>query len=400
MDHLDEDKKADSFDENGQTDESDENEPNDDEEEETDACDKAKGSEDSEDPDGLGEWDSDARLEKALRDTVEEFFEGGRPEELTVNDIRHSVESSFEIEPGFFSFRNNSDWRQRSKEIIKKHAAYLFECKEAEDEEKTAAPTPSQIRLAKLQNLGQSPQPKTDRKRPATGKEGPKKRLKKNGAADYPKDERLGKSSTPEEAMPDIPTSTIDKQITTAIRSKNVSKHESPTVIDPEPESELSSVLDEAPKLKKKRAPKATATTAGLKRKNGGKTTKAQGDNADPDMEKIKRLQGWLVKCGIRKVWSKELGAFTTPKAKIKHLEEMLALAGMTGRYSQEKANRIREERELKADLEDVQAGNKQWGKAVSEEEPDGKPRRRLAKGLQELKELDFLGAENGEDTE
>ena len=115
MDHSDEDKKMDYSDENGQTDDSDKNERMEDEEEETEKSDE------SEESDGLGEWDSDARLEKALRDKVEEFFEG-RPEELTVNDIRLSVEWSFGIEPGFFSFRNNRDWRQRSKEIIKGHA--------------------------------------------------------------------------------------------------------------------------------------------------------------------------------------------------------------------------------------------------------------------------------------
>ncbi|KAL8970755.1 MAG: hypothetical protein Q9183_001372 [Haloplaca sp. 2 TL-2023] len=351
--------------------------------------------------DGLGEWDSDARLEQALRDKVEEFF-GGRPEELTVSDIRSSVEWTFEIEPGFFSFRDNGNWRQRSKDIIKEHAAYLLDCQDTEDEDNTGTSIFPASRLTQLQKLSQAPRTKTGKKRPATGKEGgegPKKRLKKNEIADHSKGESLVKSPSSEaapSAVSEKPTSTIDNQDGNAILGGKVSNNESHTTIDPEPESELSSVLDEGPKPKKKGAPKAPATAAGLK-KNSHKTTKAQGASPDPDMEKIKRLQGWLVKCGIRKVWSKELAAFTTPKAKIKHLEEMLALAGMSGRYSQEKANRIREERELKADVEDVQAGNKQWGKAVAEEEDYGKPRRRLAKGLQEL---DFLEAEDGEDTE
>ena len=51
-----------------------------------------------------------------------------------------------------------------------------------------------------------------------------------------------------------------------------------------------------------------------------------------PDQAEIKRLQG------IRKFWSKELASYDTPKAKIKNLKQMLAEAGMTGRYSQEKA--------------------------------------------------------------
>ena len=275
--------------------------------------------------------------------------------------------------------------------------AYLLDCQETEDEDDRGTPTSSASRLAQLQKLSQPPQTKTGKKRPATGKEGPKKRLKKNGVADHPKAESLVKSPSSVAAISNKPTSTIDKQDGNAMLGKKASNNESHTTIDPEPESELSSVLDADPKPKKKGAPKATATAAGLNKKYSKRTAKAQGGSPDPDMEKIKRLQGWLVKCGIRKVWSKELAAFTTSKAKIKHLEEMLALAGMTGRYSQEKANGIREERELKADVEDVQAGNKQWGKAVSEEEQNGKPRRRLAKGLQEL---DFLEAEDSEDTE
>lgn len=96
-------------------------------------------------------------------------------------------------------------------------------------------------------------------------------------------------------------------------------------------------------------------------------------------------------------MWFKELAPYDTPKAKIWHLKDLLSEAGMTGRYSQEKATQIREERELKADLADVQAGNQQWGKTESEEDKVGRPRRRLARGLQEL---DFLKDDDGEETD
>ncbi|KAI3175689.1 hypothetical protein DTO046C5_2372 [Penicillium roqueforti] len=67
----------------------------------------------------------------------------------------------------------------------------------------------------------------------------------------------------------------------------------------------------------------------------------------------------------------------------------MLQDAGMTGRPSQEKANQIREERELKADLEQIQQGAKQWG-AVSDEDNDeeAKPRRSVMNGFVGLVEL------------
>ena len=108
-------------------------------------------------------------------------------------------------------------------------------------------------------------------------------------------------------------------------------------------------------------------------------------------------MQGWLIKCGIRKVWSKELAKCDTAKEKIRHLKGMLKDAGMEGRYSVEKANRIREERELKADLEMVQEGAKRWGKeSGSENSDDSRPKRRLNRGR---KSLAFLESE-GEETD
>lgn len=160
-------------------------------------------------------------------------------------------------------------------------------------------------------------------------------------------------------------------------------------------ESEMSVLLDEDPKPKKK-ARKASSEKPKSKKKESSKSAKApQQQSSDADAEEMKRLQGWLIKCGIRKMWYKELAPYDSAKAKIGHLKEMLAEAGMTGRYSQEKATQIRDARELKADLDAVQAGNKQWGKAESDEDTSGRPNQRLARGLQEL---DFLKDDDSED--
>lgn len=171
-----------------------------------------------------------------------------------------------------------------------------------------------------------------------------------------------------------------------------------------ESESELSEVLDEAPpKQKKKKGGTASGKATKEKKPVRGKA-KADAD-MDPQDAEIKRLQSWLLKCGIRKMWHRELAPFQSPKAKINHLRGMLKDAGMDGRYSIEKANRIKEERELKAELEAVQEGAKHWGQSSGSEDKDEdedegvgkKPRRRLAKGL---KELDFLGDDDGEETD
>ena len=167
-----------------------------------------------------------------------------------------------------------------------------------------------------------------------------------------------------------------------------------------ESESEISEVLDDTPKKPKSRKRRSGSGEPKPKTTNKKDTQKSSKppQDIDPDVDEIKRLQGWLIKCGIRKMWYKELAPFDTTKAKIRHLKEMLSDAGMTGRYSAEKATEIREARELKADLEAVQAGNKAWGKEESEEEEGtGRPRRRLAKGLQSL---DFLNDDDGEETD
>ena len=167
-------------------------------------------------------------------------------------------------------------------------------------------------------------------------------------------------------------------------------------------DSELSVLIDSEPppKTKKKRKPSSSGTTA----EKRGRKPKPESSDVDPDAAEIKRLQSWLVKCGIRKLWGKELKPYETPKAKIKHLKEMLANAGMTGRYSLEKANQIKEQRELRADIEAVKEGAQRWGKgdnSDNEEERSGdgrtKPKRRLVRGAQVL---DFLGSDDGEETD
>lgn len=164
----------------------------------------------------------------------------------------------------------------------------------------------------------------------------------------------------------------------------------------PGSDSEMSVLVDEEPKSKSN-GRSSGARKPSTKKNTGSKTAKRTEEPVDPDAEEIKRLQGWLTKCGIRKMWYKELAPYKTPKEKIHHLKNMLSDAGMTGRYSAEKAAQIRDERELKADLEAVQEGDRHWGKVNSEEEEPSKPRRRLARGL---KELDFLNDDDGEETD
>ena len=153
--------------------------------------------------------------------------------------------------------------------------------------------------------------------------------------------------------------------------------------------SEMSVLIDEDPKPKRRRGNGNTKSTKEPKKK--ASLAKEPPADADPDAEEIKLLQRRLVKCGIRKMWFKELAPYETSKAKIRHLNDMLSDAGMKGRYSDEKAAKIREERELKQDLEAVQEGNKRWGQEgedSGQEESNSRSKRKMAKGLAEIQHL------------
>ena len=152
-------------------------------------------------------------------------------------------------------------------------------------------------------------------------------------------------------------------------------------------DSDLSEVLDEASVSKRKKTPHTNKPEP-----SGKKQAKAGKPKAvDVEAEEIKSLQGWLVKCGIRKVWGKELKPYETSIEKIKHLKRILADAGMPGRYSKEKAASIREARELAADLEAVQEGAKIWGKEKDADGPAGG--RRVARAV--IPRLDFSDSDS-----
>jgi len=142
-------------------------------------------------------------------------------------------------------------------------------------------------------------------------------------------------------------------------------------------DSDLSVLLDEPPKRKRK--PKSKPSESSSKCAKTSKPTpnptttklnskpKSNAPTSSPQEEDIKRLQSWLLKCGIRKLWHKELAGFSAAREKIAHLKGLLKEAGMGGRFSEDKARQIREERELKADLEDIVARERKWGQEDGE---------------------------------
>jgi hypothetical protein len=129
-------------------------------------------------------------------------------------------------------------------------------------------------------------------------------------------------------------------------------------------DSEMSVLIDEEPAPKKKRQKKDP--DAKHSKTKSTKSTKPSSKTKKPDLspteEEIKRLQSQLLKCGIRKLWHKELAPYTTPSTKISHLKGMLKDAGMEGRFSEAKAREIKERRELEADMEATKEYERKFG--------------------------------------
>jgi hypothetical protein len=244
----------------------------------------------------------------------------------------------------------------------------------------------------------ESPRP-TKRKAARVPKSTAKKRKVESESELSDADELSGSASI-EKAPPKPrkPTRAAKPRAKPSKKVSDESEEDKPTVNDEASDSDLSSLIDEAP------APKSRSKNKKFdpRSKGGGKGKKAAAvkpkksqDDDDPDQAEIKRLQMWLGKCGIRKVWGAYLKPYETPKAKIGHLKSMLSDVGMAGRYSEAKAQQIKESRELAADLEAVQEMDQRWGANESEGDEDSKPRGRLVHGA---KAYDFLSSD-GEET-
>jgi hypothetical protein len=156
-----------------------------------------------------------------------------------------------------------------------------------------------------------------------------------------------------------------------ALSDNEENKLDSKTLTDAGSESEMSVVLDEAPKPKRKRRSKSDMASSIPSKPAKGKKDKASkppkattaSKDLSPDEELISTLKYQLKKCGMNKIWQFELKQYGDDnRAKIKHLQGVLKEIGMAGRFSEARAREIKEIRELQADLEAVKEGEKSWG--------------------------------------
>ncbi|KAI9820873.1 MAG: hypothetical protein M1832_003506 [Thelocarpon impressellum] len=405
---------------------------------------------------------SDAALARGLREVVGEVFGSGVMDNLTVKRVRAAVEEKLHLEPGFF--KSDGRWNAKSKSIITAESEARFAADEGQERAsspaalpltstrppaKSKSSAPSKIAQAKRGTRRPSPGTKARQKKcqrteavesssesaltsqlsekeklPAHSTEedeatAPKRRVKA-GRGEKPGKKRASlleeSDGSSDEASPPSSRAGPTKKAK-AERDKEDEEEEQNAEVDGREgeiggakgngeadgqasESEMSSLIDEAPPPKKQR--RSTPPLRVSKKASQARSSKPRDDPVlEPQEAEVKRLQSWLLKCGVRKLWHRELAAYSTPSSKIKHLKGMLKEVGMEGRFSAEKAKQIKEERELQAEVEAVQDNAKLWGDVRAEESEasgnGGKPQRRLARGL---RDLDFLGDDGGEETD
>ncbi|KKY26917.1 putative transcriptional [Phaeomoniella chlamydospora] len=373
---------------------------------------------------------SDSIIEKLLREQTR-FLKA--KEGTSVNTIRTAAEKALKLDAGFL--RNDAIWKSKSKDVINDEIDKEDEAPASPPAPLKTAPKPFKpskgIKRASTDENSQPPKKSRKVKTPPSESESeisePESLSSIEAKPRKPAPKPKPKPSTKPQAKPQNkkqkvesdedeisepagkppPESTKRSKSETAVSESDDEEDEpypKPTKSDEEnnddASSDLSSLIDEDPKPKKKRAkPSASSSTSKPKKKSTTTSTTTSSD-LPPDQAEIKRLQSYLLKCGIRKFWSKELASYPTSSGKIKHLKQMLEDVGMTGRFSLEKANAIKEKRELEADIEAVKEGNERWGMESEDEDKDEnddeKPKRRLVRGR---KDFDFLSSD-GEETD
>ena len=320
-------------------------------------------------------------IEQCLTRVVRDAVLSG--EAITVNLARQRAEAELSLESGYL--KSDTSWRKRSKETI----AAAFESTDSPHKSKPASSAGAEASKASKTSTKR----KLDRAPPArNGKRQKREQVVSDSHHDVDgASEESGRpKGTPttqegaeskEETKGETERSTLDLS--------NGTQAAVPTA-DMDDDCDLSSVIDDPPpkKSRQKKGDPRTATKPRAKATSKAPAAATVKDPLTAAEAQIKLLQSQLLKCGIRKLWHRELAPYPTSAAKVAHLRSLLAHSGITGRFSAEKARQIKEERELRQEIEAAREFNEQWGETKGEAlETAGPVRRgRLApKGLVDL---------------
>lgn len=235
--------------------------------------------------------------------------------------------------------------------------------KEESDPESDPDESSELSELSELSDSEEKPQKKQKQaapKKTAPKKAAPKRKSKKAVSEDEDEDVAMeSDAGTPAEKDDEAKIGETGAQNSDDGKEKSPAEGEDKPIVDEE--EEYSDVIDEPPKPKRKKKDKKEGTSKPAKAPKA--TARKSSTSDDPNTEEIKRLQGHLVKCGVRKLWHNELKQYgDDAKAKIRHLKKMLSDVGMDGRFSEAKAREIKERRELLAEVESAQEMSSLWG--------------------------------------
>ncbi|CAK7275080.1 hypothetical protein SEPCBS57363_006494 [Sporothrix epigloea] len=369
---------------------------------------------------------SDAKLEKALIDATRNIFCTDQ-DSLTVNAVRTRAECNLDLDEGFFkldSWKSRSKLiiQTEADKLLKGDSSAAFE---PETEARDTKPAPKKAKSATTSaHPKEIKRPATQKTKPAAKKRkdlSKKQRIIESSDEEKDSDDDDHGSDEFSDGPSDDGDDSVDeslndeddfedegaarrKRARTTDKSKARAKAKTaiakavPTFAEDaaspsEPardtaeakdddESEMSDIIDEPPKRKRakngpalkskdaKRKADASDSSLSVPGSPSRKRGKKEGSSAtsssavlSPEDAEVKKLQGQLVKCGVRKIWAFELKSCgDDAKAKVRHLKNMLRDIGMDGRFSESRAREIKERRELEADLEAVQEMDRNWG--------------------------------------
>ncbi|KAL2884681.1 putative transcriptional regulator protein [Ceratocystis lukuohia] len=336
---------------------------------------------------------TDQAIEDAIHNTVTSIWDKkGARDSLTVNGVRKAVEETLSLGSGFLT---GDEWNRKSRNIIKELVEKLSQ-EDSESDEEPEEPeepaTKSNGKNKRKANADSQPSNKRTKQAKATTKSSKAPRKVASSEDESEAEISVAELSDKAEAS--------DKNTTTPSAIHNSGNGESGD------ESDVSSVIDEPPTRKRTSVAKAKSKPEPKPKSAPRKLSSPQS----ADQQEVKKLQQQLGKCGVRKIWGVELQAYgDDDRAKIQHLKNMLRDCGMTGRFSDARAKEIKEQRELMADLHDVQAMDQTWGASEAGNGRTTRASRRAApkslkiqkqviEGLSDESEGDDENGDSGED--
>ncbi|ORX69953.1 hypothetical protein DL89DRAFT_149600 [Linderina pennispora] len=143
---------------------------------------------------------------------------------------------------------------------------------------------------------------------------------------------------------------TATEAVTEIVTNRNITtQNESDRESAAAEESDMSEVFDDEPAAHKRKAP--SPSTASKRAKT------APAPVSKSSATTIANLKNYIGKCGVRKVWAKELSGMNGAQ-QVRHLKELLVELGVEGRPTLDKCRKVRQRREIQAELAEMDTQN------------------------------------------